>query len=91
MERVAVDLHVENFIQMCRPQDGGAVLTRGDHGHPEAAIAELVYESNASFVRLNPSFRNHPVDQVVFPVPKSDHGFGMRGVVQVSLGQMNIA
>jgi hypothetical protein len=73
MERIAVDQHLEDLIQLGRPYDGRAVLARGDHGHLLAAIAELVYEPNASFVRLHTYLLNYLVDQFVFAVPKLNH------------------
>jgi hypothetical protein len=91
MDYVAIDLYIEEAIQLDGLQNGRAVLTRGDDGEFEAATAELMDEFEASLVRLDPSLFNDLIDQLVLAVPEPAHGFSVWWIVRGSLGELNAA
>jgi hypothetical protein len=91
MDYVAVDLYIEEVIQLDGPQNGRAVLTRGDDGDFEPTTAELMNEFNASLIRLDPSLFNDLIDQLVLAVPQPAHRFSVLRIVGGSLGELDTA
>src|SRR5215831_1963342 len=91
MNHIAVDAHLEEFVQLGGPQDSGAVLARGDHGNLESIAAELMDESHASLIRLHARLRDGIVDQVILAVPEPAHGFDLCRIFKVSLGEFDAA
>ena len=77
MDHVAIDLHLEEVIQLGGLQHGRAVLTRGDDGDFEPVAAELMDELHASVVGLHAHVRDDNVDQVVLAVPEPAYCFDL--------------
>src|SRR5262252_331067 len=90
-DRVAIDLYIEEGLQLGGLQDGRAVLARGDDGNFEPAIAKLMDQRDASVVGLHPLLFDHLVDQVVLAVSETAHCLKVRRVIRASLGKLDNA
>src|SRR6516162_7976900 len=91
MDRVAIDLYVEEVLQFRGLQNGGAVLARGDDRDFEPLMPKLIKEFNAALVRLHPFIFDDLVDQVVLAVPKAVHRFSLWRIIRASLGEPDAA
>src|SRR5262249_43625497 len=87
----AIDPHLEQAVHFGSPQDGLAILARGNDGDLVAVAEKLVDEPNASLVSLDTLVLDGPGDQSVLAVSQAAHRLCLGRIVRTSFRKMYAA
>src|SRR4030095_647979 len=88
-DRVAVDAHLEEVLQLGGFEDGVAVLTCGDDGNFESLLTELTDELDSPRIRFHPHRGDDVVDEVILAVPEPTHRVSLWGVIRGALREVD--
>ena len=91
LDRVAIDLHLEEVVQLGGLEHGRAVLTRGDDSNFEPVAAELMDELHGSVIGIHAHVRYDKVHQVILAIAEPAYCLNICRIFRIAFGEMDTA